>query len=119
MTATTVEARRLSESRERATLWKEVGTVPQRASVGDGPRGLQRPGRRLALLVLFYEYFHGDNGAGIGASHQTMGAGTGVVARIMHMFSTTTAEQVLALGQRASIVIETESAWGLTLGARS
>jgi hypothetical protein len=22
-------------------------------------------------LVLFYEYFHGDNGAGIGASHQT------------------------------------------------
>ena len=22
-------------------------------------------------LVLFYEYFHGDNGAGLGASHQT------------------------------------------------
>jgi hypothetical protein len=22
-------------------------------------------------LILFYEYFHGDNGAGIGASHQT------------------------------------------------
>jgi hypothetical protein len=22
-------------------------------------------------LILFYEYFHGDNGAGLGASHQT------------------------------------------------
>ena len=26
-------------------------------------------------LILFYEYFHGDNGAGIGASHQTGWAG--------------------------------------------
>ena len=24
-------------------------------------------------LILFYEYFHGDNGAGLGASHQTAG----------------------------------------------
>ena len=30
-------------------------------------------------LILFYEYFHGDNGAGIGASHQT--GWTGIVAR--------------------------------------
>jgi len=22
-------------------------------------------------LILFYEYFHGDNGRGVGASHQT------------------------------------------------
>jgi hypothetical protein len=29
--------------------------------------------------LLFYEYFHGDNGAGIGASHQT--GWTGLVAR--------------------------------------
>ena len=27
-------------------------------------------------LILFYEYFHGDNGAGIGASHQTGWTGT-------------------------------------------
>ena len=27
-------------------------------------------------LVLFYEYYHGDNGAGIGASHQTGWSGT-------------------------------------------
>lgn len=32
-------------------------------------------------LILFYEYFHGDNGAGIGASHQT--GWTGLVARLI------------------------------------
>jgi len=32
-------------------------------------------------LILFYEYFHGDNGAGIGASHQT--GWTGCIARII------------------------------------
>ena len=30
-------------------------------------------------LILFYEYFHGDNGAGLGASHQT--GWTGTIAR--------------------------------------
>ena len=35
--------------------------------------------------LLFYEYFHGDNGAGIGASHQT--GWTGVVARIIQLFA--------------------------------
>ena len=42
--------------------------------------------------LLFYEYFHGDNGAGLGASHQT--GWTGVIARAMHLFATSTAEQV-------------------------
>jgi hypothetical protein len=32
-------------------------------------------------LILFHEYFHGDNGAGIGASHQT--GWTGVVAKLI------------------------------------
>ena len=27
-------------------------------------------------LLLFHEYFHGDNGAGLGASHQTGWTGT-------------------------------------------
>lgn len=53
-------------------------------------------------LVLFYEYFHGDNGAGLGASHQT--GWTGVIARAMHLFATTTAEQVLELGKQAAFV---------------
>jgi hypothetical protein len=52
-------------------------------------------------LLLFYEYFHGDNGAGLGASHQT--GWTGIVARALHLFATTSAEQVLELGARASV----------------
>jgi hypothetical protein len=52
-------------------------------------------------LVLFYEYFHGDNGAGLGASHQT--GWTGLVARTMHLFATTTPEQVLQLGKAATV----------------
>jgi hypothetical protein len=50
--------------------------------------------------IQFYEYFHGDNGAGLGASHQT--GWTGVIARAMHLFATTTAEQVLELGKYAA-----------------
>jgi hypothetical protein len=53
-------------------------------------------------LILFYEYFHGDNGAGLGASHQT--GWTGIVARLMHLFATTTAEQVLELGRKAAVI---------------
>jgi hypothetical protein len=49
--------------------------------------------------VLFYEYFHGDSGAGLGASHQT--GWTGIIARSMHLFATTTAEQVIELGKIA------------------
>jgi hypothetical protein len=48
-------------------------------------------------LLLFYEYFHGDNGAGLGASHQT--GWTGCIARIIHFFETTTPERVLQLGK--------------------
>jgi hypothetical protein len=51
--------------------------------------------------LLFYEYFHGDNGAGLGASHQT--GWTGVIARAMHVFATSTAEQVLELGKAAAL----------------
>jgi hypothetical protein len=52
-------------------------------------------------LILFYEYFHGDNGAGLGASHQT--GWTGIIARAMHLFATTTPEQLLLLGKVAGV----------------
>ena len=52
-------------------------------------------------LILFYEYFHGDNGAGLGASHQT--GWTGIIARAMHLFATTTPEEVLELGKMAAV----------------
>ena len=51
-------------------------------------------------LLLFYEYFHGDSGLGVGASHQT--GWTGAVARVMHLFATTTPEQALELGKAAA-----------------
>jgi hypothetical protein len=40
--------------------------------------------------ILFYEYFHGDNGAGLGASHQT--GWTGLVSVLIKLFGTTTSE---------------------------
>ena len=40
--------------------------------------------------ILFYEYFHGDNGAGIGASHQT--GWTGLVAKLISQYSQYTSE---------------------------
>ena len=44
---------------------------------------------------LFYEYFHGDSGSGIGASHQT--GWSGGIARIMHLFASLDAEKILEL----------------------
>jgi len=52
--------------------------------------------------ILFYEYFHAENGAGLGASHQT--GWTGVIARAMHLFATTTADQVIRLSKFAALV---------------
>ena len=46
--------------------------------------------------LLFYEYFHGDNGAGIGASHQT--GWSGLVVNLTHYFSVNTQESLLARG---------------------
>jgi len=57
--------------------------------------------------LLFYEYFHGDNGAGIGASHQT--GWTGVVARLIHLFATTTAEDVLQAKSAEEVTFKVES----------
>ena len=49
-------------------------------------------------LILFYEYFHGDNGAGLGASHQT--GWTGVVARMTQLFGYLDAQTILREGGR-------------------
>ena len=43
--------------------------------------------------ILFYEYFHGDNGAGLGASHQT--GWTGLVARNLDAFARLKEDDVL------------------------
>jgi hypothetical protein len=44
-------------------------------------------------LILFYEYFHGDNGAGLGASHQT--GWTGLVALLMDLFGRIDAKSLI------------------------
>jgi hypothetical protein len=48
--------------------------------------------------ILFYEYFHGDNGAGLGASHQT--GWTGLVAQLVQMYSQIDAATILEQGKR-------------------
>jgi len=50
--------------------------------------------------LLFYEYFHGDNGAGIGASHQT--GWTGAVATLMQYFGRTDMRKLLDRPRPAS-----------------
>jgi Mannosylglycerate hydrolase MGH1-like glycoside hydrolase domain len=47
--------------------------------------------------ILFYEYFHGDNGAGLGASHQT--GWTGLVAKMIELFGRLDAHQLLEAGK--------------------
>jgi len=59
-------AKDLSKRLIRIFLCDEEGRRPV---YGGSMRFQQDPNWRE--LVLFYEYFHGDNGAGLGASHQT------------------------------------------------
>ena len=47
--------------------------------------------------ILFYEYFHGDNGAGLGASHQT--GWTGVIARAIDLFARLNPEDALRVSK--------------------
>jgi hypothetical protein len=54
--------------------------------------------------VLFFEYFHGDNGAGLGASHQT--GWTGVVAALIDLFGRLDAQQFLNAGKAGAFANE-------------
>ncbi|MGH9492073.1 MAG: MGH1-like glycoside hydrolase domain-containing protein [Terriglobales bacterium] len=74
------------------TLWEVAGELSRRLTRiflrgADGHRpvhganGLFQNDPHWRDLVLFYEYFHGDNGSGVGASHQT--GWTGLVAKLI------------------------------------
>jgi hypothetical protein len=52
--------------------------------------------------ILFYEYFHGDNGAGLGASHQT--GWTGLVAKCIQLFGYLDPKRALELGKEAAFL---------------
>jgi hypothetical protein len=51
--------------------------------------------------ILFYEYFHGDNGAGIGASHQT--GWTGAIAVLMKLFGSIDSQTLLGTEAREGV----------------
>jgi len=53
--------------------------------------------------ILFYEYFHGDNGAGLGASHQT--GWTGLVARMIQLFGYLDAATFLKVGAQTKALV--------------
>ena len=61
---------------------------------------------------LFYEYFHGDNGAGIGASHQT--GWTGTVALLPLLFRGISAEGLRTHGRGAIISAAARQRTGVT-----
>jgi hypothetical protein len=52
--------------------------------------------------ILFYEYFHGDNGAGLGASHQT--GWTGLVAKLIQLYGFVDPKRLLEVGREAAFV---------------
>jgi hypothetical protein len=57
--------------------------------------------------ILFYEYFHGDNGAGLGASHQT--GWTGLVAKLIEIFGKIDGARFLAAGKEGAFLKEETS----------
>jgi hypothetical protein len=60
--------------------------------------------------ILFHEYFHGDNGAGLGASHQT--GWTGLVAKTIQLFGLLDSERALVVGKQAAFGLGAKGAGG-------
>jgi hypothetical protein len=58
--------------------------------------------------ILFYEYFHGDNGAGLGASHQT--GWTGLVAKLVQLYGSIDPKRALEGGKQAAFTQAARSA---------
>lgn len=85
--------REISRRLERIFLRDEHG---RRAVFGGAEKFQSDPYWRDNLL--FYEYFHGDNGAGLGASHQT--GWTGLIARLIQIFGLVDAKAYLEAGKR-------------------
>ena len=60
--------------------------------------------------ILFYEYFHGDNGAGLGASHQT--GWTGLIAKLIQLSAQLDPKRALEVGKMAAFRKVVEEAVG-------
>ncbi len=59
-------------------------------------RGEAASGGEDGPLLLFHEYFNGDDGTGLGASHQT--GWTALIAPLLRLFATTSAAEFLEAG---------------------
>jgi len=94
-------AREIANRLTRIFLRDESGWRPV---FGEAEQFQQDPYWRDSLL--FYEYFHGDNGAGIGASHQT--GWTGIVAGLIEIFGKLDAQSFLATGRDGVFGRETD-----------
>jgi hypothetical protein len=58
--------------------------------------------------IYFFEYFHGDNGAGLGASHQT--GWTGLVAKLIELYGFIDAKRILEVGRQAAFTQKARAA---------
>lgn len=87
-------SKELSERLTRTFLRDEQGRRP----VYGGTEKFQSDPHWRDYLQ-FFEYFHGDNGAGLGASHQT--GWTGLVAKFIQLYGSLDAERALEGGKMA------------------
>jgi hypothetical protein len=67
-------------------------------------------------LILFYEYFHGDNGAGLGASHQT--GWTGIIAPLIRLFGFVDPDALLQNWGRSGYIFRPSAATAPASAAR-
>jgi hypothetical protein len=65
--------------------------------------------------IYFFEYFHGDNGAGLGASHQT--GWTGLVAKLIHLYGSLDPKRALEVGRQSAFTDTAEKARNATAGS--
>jgi hypothetical protein len=89
------------------TLWEVANEIARRLGSiflrdGQGRRAVYGNAKKFQTdphwrdLILFYEYFHGDNGAGIGASHQT--GWTGLITWLLLSSAVLDPKEVLEKG---------------------
>ena len=92
------------------TLFEVAKEIARRLSTifmrnGDGQRPVYGGTKKFQEdphwrdYILFYEYFHGDNGAGLGASHQT--GWTGLVALTLDFFARIDSQIALQMPARS------------------
>lgn len=88
-------AKEISDRLGRIFLRNEQGRRPV---YGDTEKFQNDPHWRD--YILFYEYFHGDSGLGLGASHQT--GWTGLIAKLIQLFGVLEPQSMLQTGKEAA-----------------